>query len=830
MKAKRTQKLFAPAILFFISILLTSCGVWTDFTTYFNTYYNARTLFDETEKAILLQKNDPFVFREDQPNQLPGSVVNTQQNVRQTTQTNITQTAGIQRTQAGTPAQINQDLTKVIEKCSKILQFEQESSFFDDALFMTGKAFYYQGEYARAQRKFFELEALPESDYALENKLWLAKTYLQLRSFDEGLALIEKVKEDALANDEEELFQSASIFKIGFLVYREEYTNAINESQNLLKNIDDDEIAALVNYQMGKIYMKQGDEESALNAFSSVLDFSPTFEIEFESRLQHALLLKELDRLDESEDEYNLLLESGKFKNETGRILVELGTIYYQKGDNDKAIDTFIEVDTTYKNTQASGTASFMIATIYEKQFGIYDSAYKYYNKTVVSSAPYDVKVDAGSYVRNIDKYFTLKKTLSGYEKSFLYLSEPTRFMQDSIDYELAHKDYMEDVKYKVDSIVTNAQATQVVTENQKKMYEQQVQSLMQQAAVKNSYYRRKDYKPTLKELIVQGKVSKPQMPVIKEDSVKTLLSREYYNLGSLFFSELEVPDSAYYYFNIILKNFYGKSVTAPTLFALGTYYETTDQKEKADSMFSIIYEEYKNDPLYEEAGIKLGKIKRDEKKVIAAGSDPAQEEYIKAENNYYEGNYREAINGLTKVYLGYPKSQFMQKALYFIGLIYEEKLKDYDSAAVYYAILSSKEYSDTPYGKAVLAKFSEYKALKDAEEAEKQKEVKEKLKLEKVNIVTDSAMTVPDSSLIEKKLNDGLEKDKVKRPTGIKDLDSSKIKQKPFEEKNNKLIPEEGGIKKDSIDTKEDSRKEAFRKKTETIKPDSTNKNPLLE
>ncbi len=242
MKTKRTQKLFATAILFFISILLTSCGVWTDFTTYFNTYYNARTLFDETEKAVLLQKKDPFIFRDDQPSQLPGT--NIQQNVRQTTPTNITQTAGTQRTQAGTPAQINQDLTKVIEKCSKILQFEQESSFFDDALFMTGKAFYYQGEYARAQRKFLELEALPESDYAVENKLWLAKTYLQLRSFDEGLALIEKVKEDALANEEEELFQSASIFKIGFLVYREEYTNAINESQSLLKNIDDDEMAA----------------------------------------------------------------------------------------------------------------------------------------------------------------------------------------------------------------------------------------------------------------------------------------------------------------------------------------------------------------------------------------------------------------------------------------------------------------------------------------------------------------------------------------------------------------------------------------------------------
>lgn len=836
MKTKRTQKLFAPAILFLTSIILTSCGVWTDFTTYFNTYYNARTLFDETEELILSQKKDPFAFREDQPIQTTGINTNTQENIRQTTPapTNIPQTTGTQRTQSSTPAQLNQDLTKVIEKCSKILQFEQQSSFFDDALFMTGKAFYYQGEYARAQRKFLELEALPESDYALENKLWLAKTFLQLRSFEEGLNLIEKVKEEAIAADELEIFQSASIFKIGFLVYREEYTNAINECQSLLKNLNDDEMSALVFYQMGRIYMKQGDEENALNAYSSVLEFSPTFEIEFESRLQHALLLKDLNKLDESEAEFNSLLEGGKFKNQEDRILVELGTIYYEKGDNEKAINTFIEVDTTYKNTQASGTAGFMIATIYEKEFGVYDSAYKYYNKTVTSAAPYDIKVDAGTYVRNIDKYFTIKKTVTGYEKSFIYLTEPTRFMQDSIDYELAYKDYMNDVNYKVDSMVANVQATQVVTENQKKMYEQQVQSLMQQAAIKKSYYQAKDYVPALKELIVQGKVTKPQMPLIKEDSIKTLLSREYYNLGSLFYSELEVPDSAYHYFNIILKDFYGKPVTVPTLFALGTYYETTEQKEKADSMFTIIYENFKNDPLFEEAGIKLGKIKRNEKKVVVAGSDPAQEEYIKAENNYYGGNYREAINGLTKVYLNYPKSQFMQKALYFIGLIYEEKLKDYDSAAVYYSILSSKEYSNTPYGKAVAAKYNEYKVLKDAEEAEKQKEIQEKMKLEQAKAALDSAKTVQDTSFVEKELKgklkkeDVLEKDKLRIDKN--DLDSSKVNQIQLEEKRKKLIPEENGIKKDSIETKEDSRREAFRKKTETLKPDTSKVNEKVE
>ena len=171
------KKLFIPAILS-VLLFLNGCGVWTDFTTYFNTYYNARTLFDRTEADILKLKKDPFEFREDiRPIQQPAATI---QVPRQ----------GQTATQPVSSTQLKQDLTKVIEKCSKILQFYKESSYVDDALFMTGKAFYYQQEYASAQRKFLELAAIPESEYKLENKLWLAKTYLQLRSFEEGLESI----------------------------------------------------------------------------------------------------------------------------------------------------------------------------------------------------------------------------------------------------------------------------------------------------------------------------------------------------------------------------------------------------------------------------------------------------------------------------------------------------------------------------------------------------------------------------------------------------------------------------------------------------------------
>ena len=733
----RIKKLFAYAILFIISFAPLGCGLWLNFTTYFNTYYNAKTLFDGVEEALKAQNNDPFVFREEIAKNIPQTNRQPQQNysnaVTNNYQTqNQNSTSQAYQTTIMTPQQINQQLTKVIEKCSKILQYDKESSYFDDALFMTGKSFYYQGEYARAQRKFLELSTLPESDYALENKLWLAKTYLQLRSFNDGLKLIEEVKATAIEQGDDELYRDASFTQIGFLVYREEYQAAIKECENFLKNNNDDETSALVWYQVGKIYIEQNDLENALKAFSSVLDNSPTFEIEYECRLERALLLKKMNKLEESENELIELSNEGKFKTKLSGTMLELGKIYYDKNDNQHALQTFLEIDSTYRNTPESGEASFMIGQLYELKFGQYDSAYKYYLHTVSSLAPTDIKTDAQNYSANINKYFSMKDEISSTNKSLVYLNDHTRYLQDSIDYQIAYKEYEELVKDKADSIETIATATarsSLSNVNQRSIYEQQAQTLIQQLTERKLNTADAFYKKTLVDLIAVKKAKAPEMPKMTVDSAKGILGNKYYNLGNLFFSELDVPDSAYYYYNLVLKNDPDSSVVVPTLFSLGTYYETEKQKEKADSIFQIIYDNYPNDKYYKLAGIKLGKIKTDASLNITDSSDPAEPVYLDAEKKFYNNNYKSAIAELRELYLNYPKSDFVPKAYYFIGLIYEENLRMYDSAAVFYGILSSREYAKTPYSKAVAPKYLVYKEEQDKIRKEQEELLKQKRK-----------------------------------------------------------------------------------------------------
>jgi len=678
----------------FISIgfLFYSCSLWKNFTTYFNTYYNAKTIFERAEEDILKEQTDPFTFR--------------MEKVR---------------------PQLDKELTRVIEKCSKILQFDTESSYFDDALFLTGKAFYYQQEYARAQRKFIELSTIPESEYALENKLWLAKTHLQLRNFEEGLKLIEEVKKAALADEDYELFEKASITKIAFFLFREEYKNAVDECNSFLNNAEDDETVALIYYQLGKIYLILDDKEKALESFAKVLEYSPSFDVEFESRIEYARLLRDLGRVEESEELINDLLGKGKFREQEDRIILELGNIYYEKEEIDKALEIYKNIDTTYKKKNSAVSSDIMIGKIYELYKGDFDSAYKYYNKAVTSPLiDKELKAEVVSHNKVMDKYFKLNDQINDLNLQYIYMVNPDRFIRDSVDYDIAYKQYLEQNRQKIES---NTARTNNPLRRSKENQSQQDTVAVRDTTLSDTTDM-SEKNQSLIDLIAKGKVKKPARPSISVDSIKSLIAENLFEKGNLFYSELNNVDSALFYFNKVLEEYPESQFKVNTLYALGTYYEAGGDKEKADSLFKIIYDTYPQHKLYTAAGKQLGLI--EDATEIKKVDDPVEKLYVEAEEKYYQKNYHEAIAAFKNIYLQHPRSPYAPKSIYYIGFIYEEQAKN-DSAAFYYKILTSKDYLSTPYGKAVAAKYNTYKV---------EMERLEKEKTEKLNASKDTTRT----------------------------------------------------------------------------------------
>jgi len=571
-------------------MLISGCGVWTNFKTYFNTYYNASKIFEETEEKILSERTDLFYFDEEP-----------------------------------IPTNLSSNLDEVIEKTSAILQHNKESDYIDESLIMTGKSFYYQQNYSRAFRKFNELATMQDSELRLENELWIAKCYLQLRDFKNGLKVLDEVKNNAATQEEDDLLIEVYRSKIGYLIYNEDYQVAAFEIDELLKTNINDELRAGVLYEMGQLYYLTEDYEAAEKAFIKVDDHSPTFEVDFNSKFEVAKLKRELGQIDESLTLLTNLKDQDKFSDSWDEIDLEIAKIFYERDEIQNAFDKFTEVDTTYTNSEASSIAGFYRAEILENNFHDYDSALVFYKKASSSSAPEEIRNLAQRKSKLLNKYISFHDKLSNLNLQLKYLTEPDFFRQDSLDY-----------------------------------LERMKQDSIKQASV-NSGTRKRNFRGKS-----NPKSKKPVRPKISIDSVHALNSKNYFELANLLFSEFDDPDSAFYYYTLSLEEKNENPNEAQTYFAMGNFYLIKENKSKADSMFSIVYEKFEFDPIRNEAAKQLGKPLYD------FDIDPVEDEYLLAETVYDSLSYEKAIDQLFNIYEQHPKSIFASKSLYTIGFILE--------------------------------------------------------------------------------------------------------------------------------------------------------------
>jgi tetratricopeptide (TPR) repeat protein len=208
------------------------------------------------------------------------------------------------------------------------------------------------------------------------------------------------------------------------------------------------------------------------------------------------------------------------------------------------------------------------------------------------------------------------------------------------------------------------------------------------------------DFENRVKELM-GGKVP-PLRPNLPADSLKSIILKDRFEIGNLFFTELNIPDSAYKYYTEILQSEPNPDYTARTLYALGSYYLTKNDSVKADSLFLVIYDNYKYMSIVNAAANKLGKD------IIDLKYDPAKDIYASAEKEMLDNQYDSSLAKLRFIYDQYPSSPLAPKALYASGWILENQLDKPDSAARLYDSLTVK-YPSTVYAGKIKQKISIY-------------------------------------------------------------------------------------------------------------------------
>ena len=696
-------------------LLLSGCGIWQDFTTYFNLYYNIKDQFSKVELQIQQQQKDLFSTKEP----VYGGSIQT-------------------------------DLVKVIEKCSNLLQFNSESAYVDDALLILGKAFFYKKDYQKAIRKFDELKAnYPESDLILEADFWTGKSQMRLKNFDDGLAILEDVRKRAVEEGDDDIIRESFIEDIVYLISTEDYENAIAVANEFMEVSDDDEIKAKVWFEIGKLNMKIGDVENAIIAYSNVFNFAPDFDLEYAASLNYGKALRENGRNEEALDVFNDMYSEDKYSDNFAEIRLEIAKTNRALGNYQFAVDLFTEVDTTYRNTPSAGAAKYELGELYEYNLLNLDSAAAYYKKSSTSVLPQEYIEHAKDKNVLFSRYTSLDNSIAKYDKALFYSQNPDEFAKDSIAYvedslaiqsELRKVKELQEIWSGLDSLLNKKDTTGAFADTiraidtlfvydstfvKDTLFTKIRTKLPQDSTILNrfdSLFTSTGFqKPSNQNMLLQNqqrnlqiqlarqlpdtlkfKNNPPRKSPLPDDSLKVLLAKNELELGNLFLTEINIPDSAKWYYEDILNNYSDTRYRASTLYALGSYYLTVNDKETADSLFNIIYENYRTENIVNAAANKLGKP------YIDLNYDPVEIEYDNAESILNEYKYSDALKKFYKIYESHPKSQYAAKSLYASGWILENIMSDIDSAVAVYDTLVSR-YPASVYVTEVAGKLSVY-------------------------------------------------------------------------------------------------------------------------
>lgn len=621
----RSTAIFKLLPFLSLALLIESCVVFSPIgdaissgyensLTYFNVYYNARRAFNDAETEIIAAAKAA-----------EGKTA-----------------PGLQASPIPPTALKNLDL--VIDKCSNILAYHGKSSFVDEALMMTGKAFYYKAEFSKAERKFLELiTQYPNSSRNLEAQLWYARSEEKLGEYDQARKNATTLIALSEQSGDADILAEACALMGALSVHDAATVPAIEFYQKSAKAASSDQLKANAWHRIGRLYFDDGQFENSIDASLKVDDYSDDMYQIFQSKLLATQAYRNLRLLDKALVLENEMMKDYRFKDYQGMILLERATILLTGGRHAEALDLFRALDTTYARTETGATADFELGKYYELTANDYVKAKDYYSRAMVVPAT-PVLDQSAHKVIAFNLYFANKREL---------------LATDSL---LALASKMDTTNVQADSLGNTG----------------------------------RDSSSIVRDSIKTTRIS--QHSGLSVDSLNAIEARDAAGLGELFYTDLVNPDSAIFWLKYSLLHQYNERSAPRILYILSelaTSYpdkSAVSSKDYQDQLVRDFPHSYFARQLQHMATLE----KADEK-----AADLAGEAYNVAEGLIDAGKNAQALAALEAIIAKYAASPIVAKCRYAIGWLYENRLAKMDSAVAEYKLLIA-QYPATPYARAV--------------------------------------------------------------------------------------------------------------------------------
>ena len=305
----------APVAFLLAALLLGGCGSlfgsrYDNFRAYYNAYYNASRVMEEGERQL---------ERSDQP---------------------IDRTRLLSLYPVGAGSR-GGNFQEAIDKSAELLRSRGSSKWADDALFLIGKARFYQRDLVGAEQKFRETielaEARRNSKLADEARVWLGRTLGTAQRYEEGATVLQ----ERLAAAEGNRAALARLrLVLGELYAREgRYTEAAEALRQGLENERDSDFAARAYFLLGQVNEAAGQYDAAADDYRDAALRRPPYELAYAAQLNQALVLGlDAGRTEEAIDLIRRMRRDDKNYQHRAEVELAYGRILAASGRPDDAL------------------------------------------------------------------------------------------------------------------------------------------------------------------------------------------------------------------------------------------------------------------------------------------------------------------------------------------------------------------------------------------------------------------------------------------------------------------------------------------------------------
>lgn len=288
------------------------------------------------------------------------------------------------------------DLDKAIKKCGKVvkrhtlvaeskkeMKWPEYNKWMDDNYHVIGQSNLYKGELYKAQETFnFISNKYSSPAVQIRGYIWSARSYFLDGDFSKAKQLLQKA--DGYEDLPKDLARELYLVKAEFFLVQGSYGEAIDPLEKGIALITKKPDRIVPQFILGQLYDRMDRSGDAKVAFQKVIKLKPSYELEFQSRLQMLLTDTKISR-NYNDAQKALLVMLDDLKNESYKdvIYYALGTVTLELEKRKEAVEYFEQALKFNKNNKSKRLKIFItLGDLYfgQKQYVEaqvnYDSAY----------------------------------------------------------------------------------------------------------------------------------------------------------------------------------------------------------------------------------------------------------------------------------------------------------------------------------------------------------------------------------------------------------------------------------------------------------------------